>query len=177
MCNFNVAVREWNEQIIFLRKIIPGGADKSYGIQVARLAGVAKGNSGSREETFSSISKSQTARPKRRKRRKGKRSEEAHATAQEQAADGFAMIRQDRTTMPVKTEKELSEQLRSHWLKAVAAIELRNFGYAISLLAGNPEAGAGVSDRAAIVAPRRSDEAEVGEESVLQWSRPRRSRS
>ncbi len=38
--NFNVAVREWNEQIIFLRKIIPGGADRSYGIQVARLAGL-----------------------------------------------------------------------------------------------------------------------------------------
>jgi DNA mismatch repair protein MutS len=42
VCNFNVAVREWNEQIIFLRKIIPGGADKSYGIQVARLAGLPK---------------------------------------------------------------------------------------------------------------------------------------
>jgi DNA mismatch repair protein MutS len=40
--NFNVAVREWNDQIIFLRKIIPGGADKSYGIQVARLAGLPK---------------------------------------------------------------------------------------------------------------------------------------
>jgi tetratricopeptide (TPR) repeat protein len=38
--------------------------------------------------------------------------------------------------MPVKSEKELGEQLRSHWLKAVAAIELRNFGYAISLLQG-----------------------------------------
>jgi tetratricopeptide (TPR) repeat protein len=38
--------------------------------------------------------------------------------------------------MPVRTEKELSEPLRSHWLKAVAAIELRNFGYAISLLQG-----------------------------------------
>ncbi len=38
--NYNVAVREWNEQIIFLRKIIRGGADKSYGIQVARLAGL-----------------------------------------------------------------------------------------------------------------------------------------
>jgi DNA mismatch repair protein MutS len=40
--NYNVAVREWNEQIIFLRKIVPGGTDKSYGIQVARLAGVPK---------------------------------------------------------------------------------------------------------------------------------------
>ena len=38
--NFNVAVREWNDQIIFLRKIVSGGTDKSYGIQVARLAGV-----------------------------------------------------------------------------------------------------------------------------------------
>jgi len=38
--NFNVAVREWHEQIIFLRKIVAGGTDKSYGIQVARLAGV-----------------------------------------------------------------------------------------------------------------------------------------
>ena len=36
--------------------------------------------------------------------------------------------------MPVKTEKELSESLRACWLKAVSAIELRNFGYAISLL-------------------------------------------
>jgi DNA mismatch repair protein MutS len=40
VANLNVAVREWNEQIIFLRKIVPGGADKSYGIQVARLAGL-----------------------------------------------------------------------------------------------------------------------------------------
>jgi DNA mismatch repair protein MutS len=38
--NFNVAVREWGDQIVFLRKIVPGGADKSYGIQVARLAGL-----------------------------------------------------------------------------------------------------------------------------------------
>src|SRR5881398_2542603 len=42
VCNFNVAVREWNDQIIFLRKIVSGGADKSYGIQVARLAGLLK---------------------------------------------------------------------------------------------------------------------------------------
>ncbi|HEX8279822.1 MAG TPA: tetratricopeptide repeat protein, partial [Chthoniobacterales bacterium] len=38
--------------------------------------------------------------------------------------------------MPVKTEKELSDAQRSHWLKAVAAVEMRNFGYAISLLQG-----------------------------------------
>jgi DNA mismatch repair protein MutS len=38
--NFHVAVREWKDDIIFLRKIIAGRADRSYGIQVARLAGL-----------------------------------------------------------------------------------------------------------------------------------------
>jgi len=42
VANCNVAVREWNEEIIFLHKILPGAADKSYGIQVARLAGLPK---------------------------------------------------------------------------------------------------------------------------------------
>ena len=38
--NFTVQIKEWNDEILFLRKIIPGTADKSYGIQVARLAGL-----------------------------------------------------------------------------------------------------------------------------------------
>jgi DNA mismatch repair protein MutS len=38
--NFNIAVREWNDQVIFLRRIVAGPASHSYGIQVARLAGL-----------------------------------------------------------------------------------------------------------------------------------------
>lgn len=38
--NFNIAVREWKGDILFLRRLVPGPADKSYGIEVARLAGV-----------------------------------------------------------------------------------------------------------------------------------------
>ncbi|MQA31219.1 MAG: DNA mismatch repair protein MutS [Luteitalea sp.] len=38
--NFHVAAREWRDDIIFLRKIVPGRSDRSYGIQVARLAGL-----------------------------------------------------------------------------------------------------------------------------------------
>ena len=38
--NFCIAVKEKGDDIVFLRKIVRGGADKSYGIQVARLAGV-----------------------------------------------------------------------------------------------------------------------------------------
>ncbi len=41
--NYNIAVREWNDEIIFLRKIIEGSADKSYGIHVAKLAGLPAG--------------------------------------------------------------------------------------------------------------------------------------
>jgi DNA mismatch repair protein MutS len=38
--NFNIAVREWKDRIVFLRKIVPGGTSRSYGIQVARIAGL-----------------------------------------------------------------------------------------------------------------------------------------
>ena len=38
--NYNVAVSEFEDHIVFLRKIIKGGTDKSYGIHVARLAGM-----------------------------------------------------------------------------------------------------------------------------------------
>ena len=38
--NFSVAVKEWNDEIVFVRRVIPGAADRTYGIQVARLAGL-----------------------------------------------------------------------------------------------------------------------------------------
>ncbi|PYR37497.1 MAG: DNA mismatch repair protein MutS [Acidobacteria bacterium] len=41
--NLHVAVREWKDDIVFLRKILPGRSDRSYGIQVARLAGLPVG--------------------------------------------------------------------------------------------------------------------------------------
>jgi DNA mismatch repair protein MutS len=38
--NYNVSVKRWKDRIIFLRKVVPGGADESYGVDVARLAGL-----------------------------------------------------------------------------------------------------------------------------------------
>ena len=38
--NYHVSAREWKDDIVFLRKIVPGRSDRSYGIQVARLAGL-----------------------------------------------------------------------------------------------------------------------------------------
>ena len=40
VANLSVAVKEWMDEVVFLHRIVPGGADKSYGIHVARLAGV-----------------------------------------------------------------------------------------------------------------------------------------
>lgn len=41
--NWNVSVKEWDDNVVFLHRIVPGGADRSYGIHVARLAGVPNG--------------------------------------------------------------------------------------------------------------------------------------
>ena len=41
--NLHVAAREWKDSVVFLRKIEPGGSDRSFGIQVARLAGLPAG--------------------------------------------------------------------------------------------------------------------------------------
>jgi DNA mismatch repair protein MutS len=40
VANYHVVVREWKDDIVFLRKVVPGRSDRSYGIQVARLAGL-----------------------------------------------------------------------------------------------------------------------------------------
>ena len=57
--NYNIAVKEWNDQVIFLRKIVDGGADKSYGIQVARLAGLPPGVIERSREVLANLEKSE----------------------------------------------------------------------------------------------------------------------
>jgi DNA mismatch repair protein MutS len=53
--NFNVAVAEENGRVIFLRRMLPGGADKSYGIHVAQLAGLPRAVVHRAEEVLSSL--------------------------------------------------------------------------------------------------------------------------
>ncbi|MCX8238434.1 MAG: DNA mismatch repair protein MutS [Akkermansiaceae bacterium] len=71
IANFNVAVREWNDDIIFLRKILPGQADKSYGIQVARLAGLPKPILDRAKEILSHLEMS-SSKPTREKKKSPK---------------------------------------------------------------------------------------------------------
>jgi DNA mismatch repair protein MutS len=74
--NYNVSVKEWGDEIIFLRKIENGPADKSYGIQVARLAGLPDGIINRAKEVLANLEKeelNETGRPKfaDRKTKKG----------------------------------------------------------------------------------------------------------
>lgn len=55
--NFNASVKEWGEEIIFLRKIVPGAADRSYGIHVARLAGLPESVIKRAEEVLADLEK------------------------------------------------------------------------------------------------------------------------
>jgi DNA mismatch repair protein MutS len=65
--NYNVAVKEWGDEIIFLRKIEKGPADKSYGIQVARLAGLPDSIIGRAKEVLANLEKeelNETGKPR-----------------------------------------------------------------------------------------------------------------
>ncbi|OVE76213.1 DNA mismatch repair protein MutS [bacterium E08(2017)] len=73
--NYNVLVRERNDRVVFLRKIEPGGADKSYGIQVARLAGMPQDVIDRSKEILTNLEEgefAETGQPKIAKRRKGR---------------------------------------------------------------------------------------------------------
>jgi len=61
VANCNVAVKEWNDQIIFLRKVVPGAADKSYGIQVAKLAGIPRSVTDRAREILTTLERKERA--------------------------------------------------------------------------------------------------------------------
>lgn len=73
--NYNVLIRERNDNVVFLRKIAPGAADKSYGIQVARLAGMPQEVIDRSKEILTNLEEGEfgeTGQPKIARRRKGK---------------------------------------------------------------------------------------------------------
>jgi DNA mismatch repair protein MutS len=70
--NYNVLVREQDDRVVFLRRIVPGAADKSYGIQVARLAGLPQEVVDRAKEILSNLEEgemSESGQPKLAKRR------------------------------------------------------------------------------------------------------------
>jgi len=67
--NFNIAVAEDGEKVVFLRKIIPGGADRSYGIHVAQLAGLPKSVIHRAEEVLDGLENGTGKKPKQKTHR------------------------------------------------------------------------------------------------------------
>lgn len=59
----NIAIREWNGEIVFLRRLIPGPSDRSYGIEVARLAGVPQPSSSGPGKSSPNWSKTKAPHP------------------------------------------------------------------------------------------------------------------
>ncbi len=73
--NFNVAVTEEKGEVIFLRKIVPGGVDKSYGIHVAQLAGLPKSVVKRANEVLAELEADSRLKPKARGKRRKKEAE------------------------------------------------------------------------------------------------------
>jgi DNA mismatch repair protein MutS len=61
--NYTVAVKEQNEDVLFLRKIVEGGADRSYGIHVARLAGLPAPVISRAQEVLAQLEQADAAKP------------------------------------------------------------------------------------------------------------------
>src|SRR5437763_1213832 len=72
--NLNVAVREWEDQVVFLHRIVEGGTDRSYGIHVARLAGVPRDVLERARQLLGELSVQHVGRPKVSRGRKSDRS-------------------------------------------------------------------------------------------------------
>jgi len=72
--NLNVAVREWEDQVVFLHRIVEGGTDRSYGIHVARLAGIPREVLDRARQLLSELSVQHVGRPKVSRSRKSDRS-------------------------------------------------------------------------------------------------------
>ena len=80
--NYNVAVREWHDQVIFLHKILPGGTDKSYGIQVGRLAGLPKAVIARAKEVLGNLEESELSAEGKPKLAKTKKNAEVREVPQ-----------------------------------------------------------------------------------------------
>ena len=105
--NFNIAVRTRGEEIIFLRKIIPGGADRSYGIEVARLAGLPDGVV-SRAKTILKELEEQAGKP---------------------AARPAASCEEEQVSLQAVAEQEVLARLRREQVDTMSPLEALNLLY------------------------------------------------
>jgi DNA mismatch repair protein MutS len=95
--NFNVAVKEWDDQVVFLHQIVPGAADKSYGIHVAQLAGVPRSVNARAREVLQWLE------------------------AQHEAADGASLTKSP--IAPISSSNGRSQRSGNHWQMTLFGFE------------------------------------------------------
>lgn len=128
--NYCIAVKEQGEDIVFLRKIVRGGADKSYGIQVARLAGVPQSVLNRAREIVEELSSNDIAErakniqvgkgePASGKGRKGKKQEEMHQMC----------LFESMGTWKTPKSEEIAEEIKDLDLTCVTPMEALNILY------------------------------------------------
>ncbi|MGZ7042661.1 MAG: MutS-related protein, partial [Thermoanaerobaculia bacterium] len=106
VANFNVAVKEWNDQIVFLRKVVPGSADKSYGIQVAKLAGIPQTIIERAREILSTLERKERAMVEETRGRTPTRQLALFDTREQDVLDSLRTIEVDALT-PIQALNEL----------------------------------------------------------------------
>jgi DNA mismatch repair protein MutS len=117
--NLNVAVREWGDEIVFLHQIVEGGSDRSYGIHVARLAGVPKPVLLRANEILRQL---EASSPDLRKTEIAKGSTDGAARAPTNAP-ASARKAQPSLFDPPSPEKELAKQLKALDLDRMTPID------------------------------------------------------
>ena len=78
VCNMHVAVREWNDEIVFLHKLVEGGTDRSWGIHVARIAGVPRAVIDRAKQVLADVEKDAEDLAPRLARSSRRRQDDAH---------------------------------------------------------------------------------------------------
>jgi len=118
--NLNIAVKEFNEEVLFLHKLVEGATNRSYGVQVARLAGVPRPVIDRAREVLSSLEEGtgdiqiERPRPARRKR-----------LNEPQQPDLFAAAREREPAQP-RTEDKTLNRIRNLSLDTLTPIEALN---------------------------------------------------
>ncbi len=123
--NFNIAVKEWNDDIIFLRKLVAGSTNRSYGIQVARLAGIPETVISRAKSILFDIENGAGVEPVRRKIEAGREKKQVQLSFFE------------------TPEKELMDSLRNISISRMTPLEALNYLHrlkqkAVKLAEGQP---------------------------------------
>lgn len=134
VCNLTMAVREWNDTIVFLRRVLEGAADRSYGIQVARLAGLPREVIERAREVLLNLEREELSRDGRPKLARGRGLPRLERAASEgEGGAGAAEIDPSQTPAPSQLglfapeEDPMLEEIRNARLDQMTPIEALNF--------------------------------------------------